>query len=852
MIKHFLQRYWIVSLVGVLVLSVVLVAGIGIPTHFIYQARQETKAAQLTNEAWEVFNVAPQRSILLTLEAANIIQRLGETPAPEIETLLRHELANTGGQILGKSSHSINTAVISPNGKWLATTINNDQTVSLWSLDDPAARAILLNGHTDYIYAALFSPDNHWLATASFDATIRLWNLTAADPASGSLLLNQPAPSYPGSIAFSHAGGWLAYGGSDGKVRFWKMAGLTSGEAPILVNVNMSLVDAIAFSPDDQHLVVSGMADKTTLILDMQDPSAEPVALPVGSGLLAVSPDGHWLALADFNHVHVWDMTYLDAAPLSLPIPIDRTDNLNGLTFSPDSRWLLTTSLYTSALLWNFSGTTPTATSLVLDGGKSVVVYGSFSAESHWLFGLGSNGSIQRWDMTAPDPAANVTSLGSEDDGAYTLLNSPDGRWLVTAGSTGVIRRWDMQHPATSPLVLTLPSSSISAMATSADSHWLAAGSNDGTIYIWDLANPLNAPLSLTGQKGAITGLTFTRKHPWLVSGSWDGTLRIWDMSASDPAAKSLVLDAGNRDLSGFAMSPDEAWLAESIDNANLIHLWDMRSQTPTLLSLRGDEAQGNIFNSMIFSPDSTRLAAIDNQNVIHLWTLTGAEAGFQQIRLNDPIASAGDFQILFSSDSRTLILGDRDNIIDWDLTTHILRPILRGGSESDLVPIALSPDNHWLVSGSTTGLVRIWNMKDISAGPHVLHSDGAVDSIAISPDSQRLITGNQTNNSRIWDLNNISAGAVILSDDEPETYLTAFSPDNRWIITAGKNTIRLRPSTWTALVELACQTVGRNLSIEEWQEYFGNAAYRATCPTHPAATPVNTAVTPVPFFSTP
>jgi hypothetical protein len=42
------------------------------------------------------------------------------------------------------------------------------------------------------------------------------------------------------------------------------------------------------------------------------------------------------------------------------------------------------------------------------------------------------------------------------------------------------------------------------------------------------------------------------------------------------------------------------------------------------------------------------------------------------------------------------------------------------------------------------------------------------------------------------------------------------------------------RTNKW---VDRACATAGRNLSVEEWEQFFPNKPYEATCPQWPAGT---------------
>lgn len=141
---------------------------------------------------------------------------------------------------------------VSPDGKWLASA-SWDHTVRLWPLSGGAPR--VLQGHSQNVNGVAFSPDGRELGSAGYDATLRIWRLDSDDVSVHTL----PTPLNAVAIA---PDGEIAAAGADGKVYFLSAHGETRGE----VLASQTPLIALAISGDGMLCAAASIRGSVTII----------------------------------------------------------------------------------------------------------------------------------------------------------------------------------------------------------------------------------------------------------------------------------------------------------------------------------------------------------------------------------------------------------------------------------------------------------------------------------------------------------------------------------------------------------------------------------------------------------
>ena len=125
-------------------------------------------------------------------------------------------------QVLEGHTSIVNGVSFSRDGDYIATA-SSDNTVRLWEKYDSQTLYFIekgvVRGHDKWVYGVVFTPDDKQILTASADNTARIWELPSEKKAT--ILQKTDSKIKIFTVAFSPNGNQIATGSADGKVRLW-------------------------------------------------------------------------------------------------------------------------------------------------------------------------------------------------------------------------------------------------------------------------------------------------------------------------------------------------------------------------------------------------------------------------------------------------------------------------------------------------------------------------------------------------------------------------------------------------------------------------------------------------------
>jgi WD40 repeat protein len=534
-------------------------------------------------------DVSPDGQTIASASQDNTIRLWRSSGAP-LMMLQDPSLKDSGGTAHTNAVLEVN---FSPNGQFLASA-SMDNTIKVWQVQDGKLTKTFPD--KSWISSLSFSPNGQLIADACADKTVKIWSLTSNNPVK--VLAGHTNTVM--DLSFNKTGSLLASVSKDGTVKLWDTVNWKLRQTFSTPGVQ---IGGVSFSPDSQT-VVSSNGDSPITLWTLKSGIGTNPAGEERKGLnIRFSPDGNAMAAAGQDGV----IRILDKDGKPLGKPRGHQQSVGTVRFNPkDSNVVVSGSLDGTIRIWDRRGLPALGAKLAAQTTR--LAFNPDRASPIKLASAHEDGRIKLWKQDG----TLIKELKEHKDYISSLKFSPDGRSLVSGSVDKTIRLWNLD--TNSSKVLTGHTQPVIDVSFSPDGNLIASASQDRTLKLWK-ATDGQLQKTLEGHQDWVSSLDFSPDSKLIASGSSDNTVKLW--TADGRLVQTLE---GNQGVVKF--SPDGQFLATS--NEDTVRLWRRRGET---VEAFGKPFKGHTDSivSLRFSPDGQVLVSVGLDNTIRLWSLDGS-----------------------------------------------------------------------------------------------------------------------------------------------------------------------------------------------------------------------------------
>ncbi|OAB54879.1 hypothetical protein AY599_16915 [Leptolyngbya valderiana BDU 20041] len=666
-LKRFLVTGAIASLFGTLVLGI-----------FANVAQRERRNAALAEI--EARNAAASRTstpdrfaaLLQSLYAASKIQQLDPPPDLSLQSqtvrILQHSLDTTRERNrLEGHRNSVVDVSFSADGTFLATA-SWDNTVRLWHRD--GTLMAVLTGHEKPVTSVSVSPDGTLVVSGSSDGTAKLWRRD------GTLVKTLTPGAMVTSVAFAPDGETFASASDDGNVQLWTVA----GELLQRWTGHDGFVFAMAFDRAGTTLWTAG-SDTVAIAWTLDGTEVRRLDGHQGEVTgISVAPDGAIATVSTDKTLKLWTPDgQLQRSAMADALLFD-------VSFSPDGTTLATTGEDRTVKLWNRDGTLRQT----LTGHRNRVWAVSFSPDGETLATASTDTTVRLWYR---DPTRR-SILSDHLDSVWAVSFSPTEDLLATASADKTVKLWNLD--GTPNRTLNGHQNRVHSIAFSPDGQILATASADGTARLWRLGQ--TDPVAILNHPDSVKSASFSPDGTFLATAGLDGSVVVWRVS---DGVRVRTIAAHTEQANAVMWSPDGRTLLSASDDKTFA-LWSFEGKL-----LRRVETPSSVYWAS-FSPDGEAIATASKDNTVKLWNREGVH--LQTFEGNTAfdghtapvnwVSFSPDGELLASvGNDRTVKLWRRDGTLLDDFEAHT----------DSVLSVSFHPHGHLFATASKDGTAKLW-----------------------------------------------------------------------------------------------------------------------------------------------
>ncbi|GAB4579829.1 MAG: hypothetical protein Fur0022_25680 [Anaerolineales bacterium] len=424
----------------------------------IWNPQNGARLAQLSHEQDVVDMASSPDGKLLITGSSDQTARVWEAQTGRALSQLRHDR-----QVL--------TVAFSSTGKWVATG-SLDNTARVW--DPLTGREIARMEHADAVNTVAFTANGLLLTTGSRDKTVNVWSPEAVGQAIFSLPHRAPVID----LDFNPDETFLATASGDRKIRVWELLQNGTFIAPsvaLTITLASDIID-VDFSKDGAY-IATGTQDGIARIWDVTN-GTEMASFEHGGAVLDVdfNANGTWLTTGSQDGTaRIWEI----ASGVQLHL-FQHGGAVGEVSLRSDNAQLATASLDKTARIWEIA----TETELQRLEHPTGVFLVNFVSQTNWLVTVSQDNVVRFWN----DTTGELLDRFFVDSQIKSVEISSDGSKFAVTGDDHIARVWEISSTGNNislnEVSRVIHLGVINDVVFGAGGSQIATASNDRTVLI--------------------------------------------------------------------------------------------------------------------------------------------------------------------------------------------------------------------------------------------------------------------------------------------------------------------------------------------------------------------------------
>jgi WD40 repeat protein len=470
-------------------------------------------------------------------------------------------------------------------------------------------------------------------------------------------------------------------------------------------------------------------------------------------------------------------------------------DEILGLAFSPDGKFLATASRDRTVKIWSMANGHEVTT---YRGHTRYVRAVAFSPDGNWVASAGGDKDIHLWNA---ETGKLVRTLKGTGNYTIALVVSPDGKYLLASGDDRTLRIYDTATAEVKRVVddfKLIPGGGLRSLALSPDGKRLGGGAENGDVRLWqypDVAT-LNSPAYWAQQDAEgssnflcfspnskmllrcgsdaikiydvqqpgsdikvegprfyfmppddpknktkihlFTCATFSKDGKMLFTGCTDGIIRLYEMENGQPAG---TFKGHNGEITALVFNTQGTTLA-SASTDYTVRLWNF----DIVLQARNFAGHTEPIWCVDISPDGQRLVSCGADHTCRVWDVAGGGVLRTFAETNAGLTAAH-----FHPNGKSILMGGGDKLLRLcEADSGKLLQTFEGHTAT-VTAAVFNGDGTKIVSGGADKSVIVWSTE--TGKPLVTMAVGSlVMAVAFTPDGKQVAVGSVDHMVRLYD----------------------------------------------------------------------------------------------------